>query len=94
VQDMGNLPMDLQGLATQLKVLAEPKRLLILQQRFAQVIDMMRAPERSTFAFVIYPEATSILEAYRAVEVLRPVGVEPELVVARILHSLRSPADW
>ena len=50
--------------------------------RFGQVIDMMRDPERSTFAFVTYPESTPIVEAWRAVEELRTVGIEPGLVVA------------
>lgn len=54
----------------------------VAKRRFGQVISMMRDPERSTFAFVMYPEATPILEAYRAVEELRTVGVEPGLVVA------------
>ncbi|MGA9350785.1 MAG: TRC40/GET3/ArsA family transport-energizing ATPase [Anaerolineae bacterium] len=50
--------------------------------RFGQVIDMMRDPQRSTFAFVMYPESTPIVEAWRAVEELRTVGIEPGLVVA------------
>lgn len=50
--------------------------------RFGQVIDLMRDPQRSTFAFVMYPEATPIVEAWRAVEELRTVGIEPGLVVA------------
>ncbi len=54
----------------------------VAKQRFGQVIAMMRDPERSTFAFVMYPEATPILEAYRAAQELRTVGIEPGLVVA------------
>lgn len=54
----------------------------VAKQRFGQVISTMRDPERSTFAFVMYPEATPVLEAYRAVEELRTVGIEPGLVVA------------
>ncbi|MGC9336249.1 MAG: ArsA-related P-loop ATPase, partial [Anaerolineae bacterium] len=50
--------------------------------RFGQVIDMMRDPRRSTFAFVTYPESTPIVEAWRAVEELRTVGIETGLVVA------------
>jgi len=57
----------------------------VAKQRFAQVIDMMRDRERSTFAFVMYPEATPILEAYRATQELRTVGVEPGLVVANMV---------
>ncbi|MBW6465901.1 MAG: TRC40/GET3/ArsA family transport-energizing ATPase [Brevefilum sp.] len=57
----------------------------ITKQRFGKVIDMMRDPERSTFAFVMYPEATPILEAHRAVSELSTVGIEPSLVVANMV---------
>ncbi len=57
----------------------------VAKQRFGQVIEMMRDPDRSTFAFVMYPESTPILEAYRAVEELRTVGIEPGLVVANFV---------
>jgi arsenite-transporting ATPase len=50
--------------------------------RFAQVIEMMRDRRRSTFAFVMYPESTPVIEAWRAVEELRTVGIEPGLVMA------------
>jgi len=57
----------------------------VAKQRFGQVIAMMRDPARSTFAFVMYPEATPILEAYRAAEELRTVGIEAGLVVANMV---------
>lgn len=57
----------------------------IAKQRFNEVIEMMRDSERSTFAFVMYPESTPILEAYRAVEELRTVGIEPGMVVANLV---------
>lgn len=57
----------------------------VAKQRFNEVIDMMRNPEDSTFAFVMYPESTPILEAYRAAEELRTVGIEPGLVVANFV---------
>lgn len=57
----------------------------VAKQRFGQVIDMMRDPEQSTFAFVMYPESTPIIEAYRAAQELRTVGVEPGLVVANFV---------
>jgi arsenite-transporting ATPase len=50
--------------------------------RFGQVIDMMRDPQRSTFAFVTYPETTPIVEAWRAAEELRTLGIPLGLVVA------------
>jgi arsenite-transporting ATPase len=57
----------------------------VAKARFGEVIAMMRDPERSTFAFVMYPEATPILEAGRAVDELRTVGIEPGLVVANMV---------
>lgn len=57
----------------------------VTKQRFGKVIDIMRDPERSTFAFVMYPEATPILEAYRAVSELSTVGIEPSLVIANMV---------
>jgi len=50
--------------------------------RFGQVIDMMRDPQRSTFAFVTYPETTPIVEAWRAAQELASVGIPLGLVVA------------
>ncbi len=57
----------------------------ITKQRFNKVIDRMRDPEQSTFAFVMYPEATPILEAFRAVEDLSTVGIAPNLVIANMV---------
>ncbi len=57
----------------------------VAKRRFGQVIEMMRDPERSTFAFVMYPEATPIVEAYRAAQELGTVGIEPGLVVANLV---------
>jgi arsenite-transporting ATPase len=57
----------------------------VTKARFGDVIAMMRDPERSTFAFVMYAEATPILEAYRAAEELRTVGIEPGFVVANMV---------
>lgn len=57
----------------------------VAKQRFGKVIEMMRDPEQSTFAFVMYPEATPIIEAYRAATELRTVGINPGLVVANMV---------
>jgi arsenite/tail-anchored protein-transporting ATPase len=57
----------------------------VAKQRFAGVIDMMRDPERSTFAFVMYPEATPIIEAYRASEELGTLDIPTGLVVANFV---------
>ena len=57
----------------------------VAKKRFGKVIEMMRDPEQSTFAFVMYPEATPILEAWRAARELGTVGIQPGLVVANMV---------
>jgi arsenite-transporting ATPase len=57
----------------------------VAKQRFGKVIEMMSDPEQSTFAFVMYPEATPILEAWRAARELGTVGIQPGLVVANMV---------
>jgi arsenite-transporting ATPase len=57
----------------------------VAKQRFGKVIEMMSDPEQSTFAFVMYPESTPILEAWRAARELGTVGVHPGLVVANMV---------
>jgi arsenite/tail-anchored protein-transporting ATPase len=57
----------------------------IAKQRFADVIDMMCSPERSTFAFVMYPESTPIVEAYRASQELATLDIPTGLAVANFV---------
>jgi arsenite-transporting ATPase len=57
----------------------------VAKQRFGKVIEMMRDPQQSAFAFVMYPESTPILEAWRAAEELSTVGIRPGLVVANMV---------
>jgi arsenite/tail-anchored protein-transporting ATPase len=57
----------------------------VAKQRFGKVIEMMRDPDQSAFAFVMYPEATPILEAWRAAQELGTVGIRPGLVVANMV---------
>lgn len=57
----------------------------VAKLRFGKVIDMMRDTDQSTFAFVMYPEATPILEAWRAAKDLGTVGIRPSLVVANMV---------
>ena len=57
----------------------------VAKERFGKVIEMMSDPEQSTFAFVMYPESTPILEAWRAAQELGTVGVHPGLVVANMV---------
>ena len=57
----------------------------VAKARFGKVIEMMSDPQKSTFAFVMYPEATPILEAWRAAQELGTVGIHPGLVVANMV---------
>ena len=61
----------------------------VARARFGRVIDMMRDPSQSTFAFVMYPESTPIVEAARAIDELATVGIPLGLVVANMVL----PAD-
>ena len=72
----------------------------VAKARFGGVIDMMRDPARSTFAFVMYPEATPIVEATRAIAELKSLGIPLGLVVANMVlpdEALQTPyarARW
>jgi arsenite-transporting ATPase len=57
----------------------------VAKARFGRVIDMMRDPQRSTFAFVMYPESTPIVEAERAMKELATVGIPTGLIVANLM---------
>ncbi|MFC2052954.1 TRC40/GET3/ArsA family transport-energizing ATPase [Chloroflexota bacterium] len=57
----------------------------VAKQRFGQVIEMMCDPSQSTFAFVMYPESTPILEAWRAAKELETVGVHAGMVMANLV---------
>ncbi|GAB4282795.1 MAG: arsenical pump-driving ATPase [Candidatus Promineifilaceae bacterium] len=57
----------------------------IAKQHFADVINMMRDPEQSTFAFVMYPESTPIIEAYRASQELATLDIPTGLAVANFV---------
>ena len=62
----------------------------VAKQRFGKVIEMMKDPEQSTFAYVMYPEATPVVEAYRAAEEMRTTGIEPGMVVANQVLPLEA----
>ena len=52
------------------------------QKRFEKIIARMKDPEHSIFAFVVYPESTPVVEAYRAMLDLKDAGIETKFVVA------------
>ena len=72
----------------------------VAKARFGGVIEMMRDPAQSTFAFVMYPEATPIIEATRAISELQSLGIPLGLVVANMVlpdEACRTPyarARW
>ena len=57
----------------------------VAKARFGRVIEMMRDPTQSTFAFVMYPESTPIVEASRAIAELKTLGIPLGLVVANMV---------
>lgn len=50
-------------------------------QRMQEALALLRDPDRTAFAFVVYPEATPIAEAARAAGELREMGLQTALVV-------------
>ena len=52
------------------------------QKRLDRIIARMKDPDRSVFAFVVYPESTPVMEAYRAMLDLKEAGIPTQFVVA------------
>ena len=50
-------------------------------RRMQEALALLRHPARTTFAFVVYPEATPIAEAARASAELREIGLKTSLVL-------------
>ncbi|HMB44988.1 MAG TPA: ArsA family ATPase, partial [Candidatus Methanoperedens sp.] len=58
------------------------------KNKYANVIETMKSKEKSTFVFVMYPEYTPIIEAWRASEELKKqVGIETAMVAVNFLLS-------
>jgi arsenite-transporting ATPase len=55
------------------------------RERFGKVIDRMRSVEETVFSFVVYPEHIPIVEAWRAAEELKGIGVPARLIVANFI---------
>ncbi|HMU43033.1 MAG TPA: TRC40/GET3/ArsA family transport-energizing ATPase [Ignavibacteriaceae bacterium] len=54
----------------------------VTQKRFDKIIARMKNPEQSIFSFVVYPESTPVIEAYRAMLDLKEAGIKTQFVVA------------
>lgn len=52
------------------------------RSRFDRIIARLRDPDRTLFAFVVYPESTPVVEAHRASLDLAAAGIQTQLVVA------------
>ncbi|MBI0583209.1 MAG: TRC40/GET3/ArsA family transport-energizing ATPase [Methanomassiliicoccus sp.] len=78
------LPSDWKGfidLGTLAKNTSEATR-----NKYASVIETMRSGDKSTFVFVVYPEYTPIIEAWRASEELsKQVGIHTALVAVNYI---------
>jgi arsenite-transporting ATPase len=55
------------------------------QNRFREIIEVLRDGRRTVFSLVLYPEATPILESYRATRDLKAAGIETQLVIANMV---------
>lgn len=55
------------------------------QNRFREIISLLRDKDRAVFSFVLYPESTPIMESYRAMLDLKHAGIETRLVVANLI---------
>ena len=55
------------------------------QNRFREIISLLRDKDRAVFSFVLYPESTPIMESYRAMLDLKHAGIETQLVVANLI---------
>ena len=56
------------------------------RNKYAGVIETMRSRDKSTFVFVVYPEYTPIIEAWRASQELKKqVGIETALVAVNYI---------
>lgn len=61
----------------------------VTQNRFKNIIQILRDRERTIFAFVLYPESTPVLESYRAMVDLRNAGINTQLIVANLILTDR-----
>jgi arsenite-transporting ATPase len=55
------------------------------RERFGNIIDILRNPERAVFNLVLYPESTPILESYRAMKELKSAGIKTQMIVANMI---------
>ncbi len=57
----------------------------VAQNRFRNIINMLRDKDHTIFTLVLYPESTPIMESYRTMLDLAEAGIETQLVVANMI---------
>ncbi len=57
----------------------------VQKEKFDKVIAVLKDKNKTTFAFVMYPEKTPIVEAYRASQELKSSGIKTQMVVANLI---------
>jgi len=55
------------------------------QNRFKEIIKVLKDNNKTVFNMVLYPESTPILESHRAVIDLKKAGIETQMIVANLL---------
>lgn len=55
------------------------------QNRFKNIIEMLRDKNRTVFGLVLYPEYTPMVESYRAMLDLKEAGIETQFAVANMV---------
>ncbi len=55
------------------------------QNRFRDIIRILKDRNRTIFSLVLYPESTPIMESYRAMLDLKEAGIETQLVIANMI---------
>ncbi len=55
------------------------------ENRFKNIIELLRDKNRAVFCLVLYPESTPIMESYRAMIDLKNAGIGTQLVVANMV---------
>jgi len=65
------------------------------QKRFDRMIARLKDPQRTVFAFVMYPESTPVVEAHRAFLDLKNAGMTAQFVVAnQVLEPGKCTNDY
>jgi arsenite-transporting ATPase len=89
------LPFDYQGqVAMMVATTAEgAARKAETATRYTRLIARLRDPSQTAFVFVVYPEATPVVEAHRAMQDLAQAGIPTQAVVVNYLLPKEASAN-